>query len=254
MSPFLLRRHYEVFLVGDPSLKPEYANLAELSYVKGIGESEITFTGFYRYTNNAIYRVNTILNENESDWYHGNSVLIRSYTNAGNNQALGGEISADLKLKPWWKIYVGGSLYHFTIQGEIFEFQVDQKSTNWTLNANTTFSIAKQFKLFWSLAVKSATVTAQGGDELFYMSDATFSWKPKKAENLNLMIKVVDMFASNDQGLYTQGYDKTGTEVFYQATTYHRYGPILELNFTYAINSSVQKKKNLDSEFGKDEF
>ncbi len=115
MSPFLLRRHYEVFLVGDPTLKPEYATLAEVSYTKGAGDSHFTFTGFYRKTNNAIYRVNTVLTEEETDWYHGNSVLIRSYTNSGNNQALGGELTADLKLTPWWKLYLGGSLYHFTI-------------------------------------------------------------------------------------------------------------------------------------------
>jgi len=254
MSPFLLRRHYEVFLVGDPSLKPEYASLAELSYVKGIGESQITMTGFYRKTNNAIYRVNTVLTEDESEWYHGNSVLIRSYTNSGNNLALGGELAADLKLTPWWKLYLGGSLYHFNINGEIFEFEVDQKSTNWSLNTNTSISITSQFRLDWALSVQSATVTAQGEDELFYMSDASFSWIPKTAENINIQFKVLDTFSSNDKGLNTGGYDQTGTQIFYQTTTYHRYGPILELNLTYTLNTSLQKKKSPDSTFGESEF
>lgn len=254
MSPFLLRRHYEVFLVGDPSLKPEYASLAELSYTKGFGDSELTFTGFYRLTDNAIYRVNTVLNEDDTDWYHGNSVLIRSYTNSGNNQALGGELTADLKLTKWWKLYLGGSLYHFTIKGEIFEFEVDQQSTNWTLNANTSISIASQFKFYWALSVQSATVTAQGSDDLFYMSDASLSWTPKNLSNLSMQFKVLDTFASNDKGLTTEGYDETGTQVFYQTTTYHRYGPILELNLTYSLNTSLQKKKKLDSTFGKEEF
>ncbi len=254
MAPFLLRRHYEVFLVGDPSLKPEYASLAELSYTNGFGDSEITFTGFYRKTNNAIYRVNTVLYEEDTDWYHGNSVLIRSYTNSGNNQAFGGELTADLKLTNWWKLYLGGSLYHFTINGEIFEFQVDQQSTNWTLNANTSISIASQFRLFWALSVQSATVTAQGSDDLFYMSDASLTWTPKNLANLNLQFKVLDTFSSNDKGLTTEGYDQTGTQVFHQTTVYHRYGPILELNLTYTLNTSLQKKKKLDSTFGKEEF
>jgi len=254
MSPFLLRRHYEVFAVGDPSLKPEYATLAELSYVKGIGESMVTVTGFYRKTNNAIYRVNTVLTEDEADWYHGNSVLIRSYTNSGNNQAIGGELAADLKLAPWLKLYLGGALYHFTIQGDIFEFEVDQQSTNWSLNANTSVSIASQFSLYWALSVQSATVTAQGKDELFYMSDASFSWISKKITNLNIQLKVLDTFSSNDKGLSTEGYDHTGTQIFYQVTTYHRYGPILELNLTYTLNTSLQKKKSLDSTFGIEEF
>jgi hypothetical protein len=254
MSPFLLRRHYEVFLVGDPSLQPEYASLAELTYVKGMGESQVSLTGFFRKTNNAIYRVNTVLMEDESEWYHGNSVLIRSYTNSGNNQAMGGELAADLKLTPWWKLYVGGSVYHFTIEGEIFEFEVDQNSTNWSLNTNTSISISNQLRLYWALSVKSATVTAQGGDELFYMSDASLSWIPKKSENISIQFKVLDTFSSNDVGLYTGGYDRTGTQIFYQTTTYHRYGPILELNFSYTLNTTQQKKKSLDSTFGKSEF
>ncbi|MEN8230696.1 MAG: outer membrane beta-barrel family protein [Bacteroidota bacterium] len=254
MAPFLLRRHYEVFLVGDPSLKPEYANLAELSFVKGVGESQITLTGFYRKTSNAIYRVNTVLTEDESEWYHGNSVLIRSYTNSGNNLALGGELAADLKLTPWWKLYLGGSLYRFSIKGEIFEFEVDQQSTNWSLNANTSISMTSQFRFNWSISVQSATVTAQGEDELFYMSDASLGWIPKKVENINIQFKVLDTFSSNDKGLNTGGYDQSGTQIFYQTTTYHRYGPILELNLTYTLNTSLQKKNSLDSTFGKSEF
>ena len=222
--------------------------------MKGLGESEISLTGFYRKTNNAIYRVNTVLTEDESEWYHGNSVLIRSYTNSGNNQAMGGELAADLKLTPWWKLYLGGSLYHFTIQGEIFEFGVDQQSTNWSLNTNTSISLGSQFTFHWTLSVQSATVTAQGGNELFYMSDASLGWIPKKAENIKVQFKVMDTFSSNDQGLFTEGYDYTGTQIFHQTTTYHRYGPIIELGIAYTVNTSLKKKKSLDSTFGKSEF
>jgi hypothetical protein len=108
--------------------------------------------------------------------------------------------------------------------------------------------------LYWTLSATSATVTAQGGDELFYMSDAALSWSPKKVENLNLTLKVVDMFSSNNKGLYTSGRDETGKEIFYQTTTYHRYGPIFELNLTYALNWSSNGSRGIDSEFGKEEF
>ena len=254
MSPFLLRRHYEVFLVGDPSLKPEYSTIGEVSYTRDLGKSKLTLTGFYRNTDNAIYRVNTILNADDYQWYHGNSVLIRSYTNAGNNHALGVELSGDIKITDWWKFYLGGSLYDFRIKGEIFEYQVDTRSTNWSLNTNTTFTIMDGLSLYWTLSTTSATVTAQGGNELFYMSDAALSWSPDKVKNLNLTLKVVDLFSSNHQGLYTSGRDETGKEIFYQTTTYHRYGPIFELNLTYALNWSSNDSRGIDSEFGKDEF
>lgn len=37
MAPFLYRRHHEVYVVGDPSLKPEYLTNAELSYQTRVG-------------------------------------------------------------------------------------------------------------------------------------------------------------------------------------------------------------------------
>jgi hypothetical protein len=37
MAPFLYRRHYEVYVVGDPALKPEYITNLELTYDKYIG-------------------------------------------------------------------------------------------------------------------------------------------------------------------------------------------------------------------------
>lgn len=50
MAPFLYRRHYEVYEVGDPELKPEYLINFELSFDKKIGKQGITLTGFYRGT------------------------------------------------------------------------------------------------------------------------------------------------------------------------------------------------------------
>lgn len=86
------------------------------------------------------------------------------------------------------------------------------------------------------------------------MSDAALSWSPEKVENLKLTFKVIDIFASNHQGLYTRGLDETGKDIFYQTVTYHRYGPIFELNLTYSLNWSSNRSKGLDSEFGKEEF
>ena len=50
MAPFLYRRHYEVYVVGDPALQPEYMNNLELSLEQDLGEQNISLTGFYRGT------------------------------------------------------------------------------------------------------------------------------------------------------------------------------------------------------------
>lgn len=256
MSPFLLRRHYEVFLVGDPSLKPEYSNVAELTFTKAYKSNSFSLTGFYRGTENAIYRVNTRLfgNTEEYPWYSGNSVLIRSYTNAGNNRAIGAELAGNIKITDWWKMYVAGSLYNFNINGEIFGFNVDQNSLNYALNANTNITITNNLKFYYTFNLQSATVTAQGQNDLYYMSDAVLSWVPSFIKNTTVSLKAEDLFNSNIKGLDTRGLDVAGNEIFYQETTYYRYGPVFELNIVYAFNKLNGKAKKIDSTFGKSEF
>ena len=102
MAPFLYRRHYEVYVVGDPALKPEYLNNLEISFDKNQGKQGLTLTGFYRGTNNAIFRVNTVFAEE--------NVLIRSYTNSGNTTALGAELNTNLEWGTRAKFFLGGAL------------------------------------------------------------------------------------------------------------------------------------------------
>ena len=86
------------------------------------------------------------------------------------------------------------------------------------------------------------------------MSDAALTWSPEKWNNFNFVFKAIDIFSSNHQGLYTLGRDSDGNEIFYQKTTYHRYGPIFEINLNYTLNRTKERRPTIDSEFGKKEF
>lgn len=254
MAPFLYRRHYEVYLIGDPSLEPEYMTNLELSYDKRIGQQKFSLTGFYRGTDNAVFRVNTIYNNPEvPEDVDNNKVLIRSYTNAGNTSALGAELNANLEATKQLKFFVGGSLYHYNVNGDVFGYQEDNSSTNWSLKGNMNWHFADAWRLTTDFDVKSATVTAQGRDELFYMANAALNYHPAKLKGWDFSLRVLDVLVSNDKGLSTRAYNAESIEIFYQATEYQRQGPIVEFSVNYSLNLNGDKKK-AGSTFGKEQF
>ncbi len=246
MSPFLYRRHFEVFLVGDPALQPEYISNLELTFDKDVGNQNFAITGFYRGTDNAIFRVNTV--------YQEENVLIRSYTNAGNTQSLGAELNSNLIVTPSLKIFLGGSLYNYRVAGDIFGYQENNQSTNWSLKGNINWLASKVFKFTVDFDFKSATVTAQGANEMFYMANAAINYTPQKLDGWSFALRGIDLLASNITGLNTRAFNSEGVQIFYQEVQYNRYGPILELGINYSINMTGKSKKKTKTTFGDEQF
>jgi outer membrane receptor protein involved in Fe transport len=246
MAPFLYRRHYEVYVVGDPALKPEYMNNLELSFGQDLGKQDITLTGFYRGTNNAIFRVNTV--------YEEENVLIRSYTNSGNTTALGAELGANLVAGEWAKLFLGGSLYNYRIEADIFGYQENNSSTNWSLKGTMNLMLTEALKFTADFDMRSATVTAQGRNELFYMANAALSYSPARLSNWDFSLRLLDILSSNNTGLNTRAYDSNGIQIFYQETEYIRQGPIAELSISYAFNANGKSGKKTRNTFRDEQF
>ena len=250
MAPFLYRRHFEVYVIGDPELQSEYLNNIELSYDTNIGKQNINVTGFYRGTENAVFRVNTTTTALEDQNRPGNEinpilnedVLIRSYTNAGNSTAIGGELTANLFINSWAKMLVGGSLYNFKITGDVFGYAVNQESTNWSLKGNMNVDLTKELSTTLDYNFKSATVTSQGSNDYFQMANIAFNYAPAKLEGWDFSLRGLDLLSSNLQGLDTNAYNQQNQQIFYQETEYHRNGPIVELGVTYTFNKFKSKK------------
>ncbi|MDX9846541.1 MAG: TonB-dependent receptor [Tenuifilaceae bacterium] len=245
MAPFLFRRHLEVYLVGDPALKPEYISNVELSYSKAFDKQRFTLVGFYRGVDNAVFRVNTVYNEE--------LVLIRSFTNSGNTKAIGGEINANLEIGGKTKLFLGGSLYDYHVQADIFGFKEDNRSLSWSLKGNVNFIISRELSINADFDMRSAQVTAQGQNEMGYLANVAMKYSPVKAKGWNFTLRGLNILNSNTRALSTRAYDASGVQIFYQDTEYYWYGPIVEMGISYDLNWKGQSKKT-GSAFGKDEF
>lgn len=246
MAPFLYRRHLEVYVVGDPELKPEYISVIELSYRKSVGKHRLTLTGFYRGVNNAVFRVNTTYPEEQ--------VLIRSFTNSGHTTAMGTELDLNLEFGKKLKLYLGGSLYDYSLKAEIFGYQEQQRGILWGLKGNGVCQITGSLRSTVDFDLRSARITAQGRDELLGTMNASLSWAPANLKGWNFALRGLNLLNSNIHKLNTRAYDTQGTQIFYQYTEFQWLGPVVELTIQYQLNARAGSSAKQDAEFGRREF
>lgn len=241
MAPFLYRRHQEIYEMGDPLLEPEYILNAELSYTQGLGNNNnMTLTGFYRGVDDAIYRVNRVA----YDMGNPGGVLLRSYTNAGNQKALGAELGLNLNMVDNVKIFAGGALYDFRViaDDELLGESRDSKSTNWNFKTNAVWTIVDPLKLTVDYSVNSGSVTPQGESLKFEALNAALTFKPEKWQGWTFSAKMLDILGTNQSGGYTAAYDADQI-LLYRGYVYDYEGQIIELGVSYSFNNNKEKKQ-----------
>lgn len=242
MNPFPARRHSEVLEVGDPNLLPEYIDVAEIGAVKDFGHNSVFANLYYRNTQNVINRVNTVYND---------TILVRTFTNAGVGKAWGIETGFDLKVKEWWSFFIGANVYQYSIKGDVFNMAVNASSVNYSINANSTLEIQPSLLLQLTVNYTSRTVTAQGEDSRFLIPTLALKKTILKGQgNIGLQWQNIDlgMNESNRQRMTTQG------DGFYTSTNYIQEVDIFRINFNYQFNKLAKKIKFTESEFGEKEF
>jgi iron complex outermembrane recepter protein len=101
---------------------------------------------------------------------------------------------------------------------------------------------------------KSATVTTQGRNEQFFMTNSALNYSPAKLKGWDLGVKLLDFLSTNIEALNTRAYNAAGNQIFYQEVEYDRFGPIFEISATYTLNMNGKSAKKADSTFGKEQF
>ena len=240
MAPFLYRRHQEIFEMGDPLLEPEYSWNADLSYNRLLGKHNMILTGFVRSASNAIYRVNRL------DYGLANTggVLLRSYTNAGSQLAAGGELGFNFDILSKLKLFMGGSLYQFSVESNetLFGDQSSSSSLNWDAKSNLTWQIITPLKFTVDYSFKSQTVTPQGEDLEFQMMNFALNYTPEKLQGWNFYAKMLDVMGTNQAGGFT-GATANNMKVFQRDWVYDYEGQIVEIGASFTFNQRQQKEK-----------
>ena len=243
MNPFPEREHAETLEQGDPELLPEFIDLVELGVVKDLGDHSLSATAYFRHVENLVNRVNTVYND---------TILNRIYSNVGSGRSWGLEMGAELKPLSRWKIYAGGNLYHFEIDGRFDNRPVNTSSWIYAVNANTTFDFSPTLSAQWTINYIADRNTAQGEDSRFFSPHLTLR-KTFLHEQLSATLQWLNM----DLGLLDTNEQRitTGREgEFFTTTNYVYEVDMIMLNLSYSINPSKNKTRFIKSEFGEKEF
>lgn len=242
MNPFPARRHSEVFEIGDPNLMPEYIEVSELGVMKDIADNSLFLSFYHRHTKNVINRVNTVYND---------TILWRTYTNAGSANAWGVEAGFDLKPLDWWTFYAGINVYNYSIDGSVFNNSVGTSGINSSWNANTNIQVGPSFSIQCTVNYTSRTVTAQGEDSRFLIPSLALKKTVLRGRGtVTLQWQNIDIgdWGSNQQQMATAGAD------FYTSTNYIYEVNVVRVNMAYTFNKVSRKISFTESEFGEKEF
>jgi len=242
MTPFPEREHSETLEQGDAELLPEFIDIAEVGLVKNFGDNSIFATAYFRNVENVINRVNTIYND---------SILNRIYTNAGTARAIGLELGTTLYPANWCKLFLGGNLYNYGIEGQLFGDEINTSNTIYSINANASFDILPTLSAQAALNYLSERVTAQGVDSRFYNPSLTV-----RKTFLDDKIALTFQWLNIDMGLLESNEQRITTvrDNFFTTTNYIYEVDILMLGVSYQFNQPSSEIELLKSEFGDKEF
>lgn len=146
---------------GNPSLKPEFTNLLELSYQFNMKNgNNILTTLYYRNTNDLIARY-TFRDKNPNPAFD-DSIFISSFTNASSSDAYGLEITSMNRIAKWWNLTTNVNLYNNSINGTNLGSTLSNSQLSWFGKINSTFTLPASISIQLTGDYTSKTILPPG--------------------------------------------------------------------------------------------
>ncbi len=153
--------------VGNPNLKPEFANNLEWSYNNNYSRTDnFMATAYLKYATNLItsyiYKdVNKNLQVGAST---SDSLFYTSYTNANYSYSYGLELTEKITVVKWWDLLLNFNLFNSKLSTDIpNETAVNNSLFSWFSKVNTTFKLGKGISLQFTWESRSKIITPQNG-------------------------------------------------------------------------------------------
>ncbi|MDR3245290.1 MAG: TonB-dependent receptor [Prevotellaceae bacterium] len=218
---------------GNPYLSPEYANSFELNYIKNWKNHILSFSGYYRSTNNVIQRISYI---------EGN-VMKSTFENIAGNSSAGTEFVLKNKLLRFIDLTTTVNLFYYRLDGFSYS-PLDnpsiptvvgsaQEDFSWDAKMIASFMLPKSFSLQLTGDYHAKQIIAQGYRKPNYSLDAGIR---KSFGKISAAINARDVLNSRKWHTVTSG---TG---FIQDAKNWRGGRSVGLTITYSFGNMKPKK------------
>lgn len=223
--------------VGNPALEPEFIDSYEAGFQTHVGKHLFSSEAYYRVNHNKIERVRSVYAEN---------VTLHSFENVGTDYAFGSELFLDLGMTRLWNLALMGDLYHYRIEGQLFEESFSRESFNWRLRVNNVFKFNRATQLQINGRYNSPSVSSQGRREGFFVVDAALR-RDFFNRRVTATLQVRDLLGTAEYEYTTSGAD------FYTYRYANRESPIVMLNLRYNLNQQRPDRRR-DADRNQDDF
>ncbi|MEQ8552171.1 MAG: TonB-dependent receptor [Cyclobacteriaceae bacterium] len=141
---------HELVKVGNPYLRPQFTQSAELAFQHYWENGSIFISGYWRFIDDAFQRVYT---EDTTSIYN---VVVKSYANTGSMNHSGLELIVSQEFSEVWKVSGNLNLYNIRINeftGQLLfpykhSFEINEDSDlTWDLKVVNTFKVSNQLQL-----------------------------------------------------------------------------------------------------------
>jgi len=212
---------------GNPEIKPEYINSIETGYQTFLGRNVLSMEGYYRVTENKIERIRSV---------YDRDVTLHTTENVGQDFTTGAELMLNMTWFKIWNANLMGSLYHYRVEGELFNQSFERESFNWTSRLNNTINLGKLTRLQVNAIYNSPSVSSQGSNEGFAIVNLGLR-RDFLEKALSATLQVRDVFStgkheSNSSGPNFESYMRRNMSA-----------PVVMLNISYRINNYEQKRR-----------
>jgi outer membrane receptor protein involved in Fe transport len=226
MEPYVVYVDYNTAQMGNPHIRPEYTDAAEVGYNLSLGNNTFAAALFHRARKDKIERLRVP--------YH-TSVTLDSMANVGNDYSTGIDLSTTLHLTGRWNLDANTSFYYYRIKNR-FKVDDDEESWNWQLAVNNSLDVAKDTRMRLEAYYVGPMVSTQGRvDGFFYLNLTVRQQLLKRRVTASLVASDILSTAA-----YVQTRSSEGMESL--SRIYPR-SPLFTLSLSYTFNNFRPQRK-----------
>ena len=233
LNPFFSISDSRNFWVGNPNLKPSYADSYELGYLQNFDKSSFYFGAYHRHSTNIEQRITSVV-----DTLGLNNVTITKPENLGLRNSMGIEMNGSLEISKWWNLNGNANFFYSNTEGTLQVENADAvvlgaQAYSFSTRLSNNLKFKKLFDAQVNLMYRAPQNTTQGKRLSMMSLDLGFS-KDVLDKNGTFSLSIRDLFNTRKyRGI-------TDLENYYTEYEYQRRRRQATLSFTYRLN---QKKK-----------
>lgn len=166
LMPFVMFADKQNYRIGNPQLKPEFRNIAELNYNKIFGKGSYLGSGYFRYEEQPI---TDVAYPSLSD----PNVLVNTTVNGKNSIRYGTEQTFKYTFGKNLDITLNANIFYIYIRGKVVQTEPEVTAEGYAYNAKTTiaYKLPKQLTLQVNGNYESPRILLLGASNPIYSMD-----------------------------------------------------------------------------------